>query len=541
MYKALVVDDEKPVRQVIKALGMWVEFGIETIYEAVEGGSALKVMRENYPEIVFVDMKMPNMNGMEFLLVARKEFPKSKYIVISGYDDFEFTKQAIHSKVLDYLLKPVIESELNEVISRAVSELNGEMEQQMKTLGRNIAYNIFAPMANERIVTLIIESDGKISLPKEYGKILGIEESGLYFGIAILSIINLDKICIDRFDKDMHSTVFAITNVINEMFSEWKASFSFRNSRMRNEILLVLAVPNSPTDDIQAQVYQKIKETIKELENLFGIFCIASIGELYSEFERLNDSYKIAAKILNSINVLHCSDTVFTKCEMKSDIKRVSIMDKKEILIYALESGSIDYTKNIIQEYFENIREQGSFTIENLYKTAMEFIVIMESILERLEIPQGGNIISVCRDNNPIISFTKLEEFSEFVFSVMEKIYTSVRMNLKADENANLYEIKNYIDKNYFKEIKLSIFSDQYYISKEYLSKQFKNIFGHGIYEYVLKVRMERAREMVCDPSIKIHSISEHLGYKDNNYFSRAFKVYYGRSPSEYRDMNKTK
>lgn len=252
-YKVLIVDDEKPVRQVIKALGEWDELGIDELYEAFEGESALSIMRQVKPEIVFVDMKMPNMNGVDFLQVACREFGGTKFIVISGYDDFEYTKQAIRSKVLDYLLKPVVEQELNDVLKIAVMELDEEREK------------------------------------------------------------------------------------------------------------------------------------------------------------------------------------------------------------YAAGAGIVS---------------------------------------------------SACEGIDP-----------------------------KDCEKSYLYEIKDFIDRNYSSEIKLTTFSYKYYLSKEYLSRQFKEEFGCGIYGYVLKVRMERAKEMISDANIKIHSISERLGYRDNNYFSKAFKTFYGVSPSEYREM----
>jgi two-component system response regulator YesN len=102
-------------------------------------------------------------------------------------------------------------------------------------------------------------------------------------------------------------------------------------------------------------------------------------------------------------------------------------------------------------------------------------------------------------------------------------------------EKKHLYEIKEYIDKNYSREITLSVFADRYYLSKEYLSKLFKEEFGYNIYEYVLKVRMEQARELLSEPAVKVLTVAERLGYRDNNYFSRAFKTYYGISPTEYR------
>ena len=253
IYSILIIDDEKPVRQAIIALGHWNVFNIGRILEAVEGENGLICMREHHPDIVLVDMKMPNMDGAKFLEIASREFSTAKYIVISGYDDFEYTRRAIQAKAVDYLLKPVIESELNDALSRAIFELD--------------------------------------SVKK------GIPE------------------------QDLPGPV-------------------------QNELL-----------------------------------------------------------------------------------------------------------------------------------------------------PMAGE-----------------------------------------DMIRNLYEIKDYIDQNYCQEIKLSLFAERYYLSKEYLSKLFKEQFGFNIYEYVLKVRMKKACELLANPGIKVLAIAKYLGYKDNNYFSRAFKTYFGIAPTEYRD-----
>lgn len=126
MYKALIVDDEKPVRQIITALGRWRSFGIDPPFYACDGQSALLSMRELHPEIVFLDIEMPVMNGVEFIKQASIEFPDTIYIVVSGYDNFAFTKIAIKYNVLDYLLKPIVESELLDVLQRAVNQLDAK-------------------------------------------------------------------------------------------------------------------------------------------------------------------------------------------------------------------------------------------------------------------------------------------------------------------------------------------------------------------------------------------------------------------------------
>lgn len=123
MYKALIIDDEKHVMQAIEALGEWEKFSVSKRFYASNGQDGLIAMREISPEVVFVDMKMPVMDGKEFLRLATAEFPKTQYIVISGYNEFELARAALRHNVIDYLLKPINEDDLNHAIGKAVANI----------------------------------------------------------------------------------------------------------------------------------------------------------------------------------------------------------------------------------------------------------------------------------------------------------------------------------------------------------------------------------------------------------------------------------
>ncbi len=538
MYNVLIIDDEKPVREVIKALGQWQKAGVDQVLEAVEGRSALEAMRKCKTDIVFLDMNMPNMNGVEFLKAACSEFPKTKYIVVSGYEDFEYTRQAIHSRVLEYLLKPVVESELNQILLRAVQELEEDRKKDTESLRMWAEKRMTMPLAREKILLQIIEENENTQVTAEQRKILGIPGNNACLGIVVFSILNMDRVCSDEFQGDLPITFFAVMNIIDELASHWCSGFSLKTGKARSEIIYTVIAEPADAGEFEASLSGRIMEITEVLEDLFGAYCIACIGKTVQNVEALNKSYGMALEILNSINVLQCNDKIFTRKNTEETSKRASLMEKKEILIYAFESGGIEYARSIISQYFEDIRQQGFWSKDDLYRTSMEFLVIIENITEQLRIQGGKEVIAEYRRKDPARAFTKLEEFSEFVFTILECLFASVRLNMKVNEKANLYEIKAYIEKNFSSELPLSYFSNKYYLSKEYLSKQFKEEFSYGIHEYILRVRMERAGQMICDPSVKIQSISSYLGYKDTNYFSRAFKAYYGVSPSEFRDRH---
>ncbi|MBQ6407773.1 MAG: helix-turn-helix domain-containing protein [Butyrivibrio sp.] len=124
MHRTLIIDDEQPVRIAISKLGNWDKYHLEKPEYAENGRDGLKALRELRPEIVFLDMQMPMMNGMEFLEKAQGDLEKCAIIVISGYDDFCYTRSAVRHGAVDYLLKPVAEDELNAAIENALKKLH---------------------------------------------------------------------------------------------------------------------------------------------------------------------------------------------------------------------------------------------------------------------------------------------------------------------------------------------------------------------------------------------------------------------------------
>ncbi len=127
MYRALIIDDEKPVRIAIAKLGNWNKYKIEAPTTSNNGQDGLSAMRELQPDIVFVDMNMPVMDGSTFLELAHAEFPESQFIVVSGYDDFSYAQHALRYGACDYLLKPIVEEELNNAIEKALKKINPDI------------------------------------------------------------------------------------------------------------------------------------------------------------------------------------------------------------------------------------------------------------------------------------------------------------------------------------------------------------------------------------------------------------------------------
>ena len=126
MYKTVIIDDIVLVRDAIKLLGQWDLFGISQIFEAGNAQDGLDIILRENPDLIITDMKMPVMDGVQLLKKLDEEHIKSKVIIISGFSDFKYTRLAIQSKVIDYILKPIDPQDLNNALSAAITEIEKE-------------------------------------------------------------------------------------------------------------------------------------------------------------------------------------------------------------------------------------------------------------------------------------------------------------------------------------------------------------------------------------------------------------------------------
>jgi two-component system response regulator YesN len=179
------------------------------------------------------------------------------------------------------------------------------------------------------------------------------------------------------------------------------------------------------------------------------------------------------------------------------------------------------------------------FSIGEADRVVQDFVILMNDMAMDLKVapeklPINGQ--SSLREIGIGADFANFDQYEKLLLRLLEYYGNEIRGSLTANRPFEVGDIKTYIDNHYFEDIKISLFTEKYYLSREYLMKLFKLQFGVGIHEYVQKVRMDKAKLLLDDPTLKIQDISAMLGYKDKNYFSKAFRNYYSVSPTEYRD-----
>ncbi|WP_410770476.1 response regulator [Fontibacillus sp. BL9] len=542
MYKVLIIDDEEPLREAITILGDWEGLQVDEVLEATDGKSGLEMLKLHKPDLVMVDMKMPEMNGVEFLKIVETEYPELLTIVISGYNDFEFTRQAIHSKVIDYLLKPINRQDLNQALRKAIGLLEAKRQIRSESITRNIAYNMSLPKLKEKIYLSILERSFKKQNNSAFLSLIGADDGSLRYGVLVFRILNMESIRDSRFNSDTELLYFAVANVINEMSDGGLQCFSFANPKQEREVIAVYTSHGGYPQELMFRSEQLMKKVVSTLSSLFGIICAGGVGASCMNALELSDSYEAASLSVHSVDLLKLTGKAVIGTQDKQPTRDIhSLTGRLPMLRSTLEAGNIHQAKTVLGEFVKKVRASEFFSLGDADRMIREIVVLFNDMALELGVPadkmpsSGGE--RALRSFHLKTDFASFDEFEDLLMRILEYYNEQIRQSMSGNRSFHVDDIKEYIDNHYFEDIKISMFTEKYFLSREYLMKLFKQQFGYGIHEYVQKVRMDKAQQLLDDSSLKIQEISEMLGYKDKNYFSKAFRNYYSVSPSEYRSQ----
>ncbi|WP_332696041.1 response regulator transcription factor [Halalkalibacter lacteus] len=510
--KAIIVDDEKHVREGLQLLAEWEKYGIDTILEAGDGEEAMKLITEHQPAIIFTDMRMPRCDGIDLLKWIDSSNLNSKTIVISGYDDFKYTKNCITYGGFDYILKPINPKELNDSLARAVKEWSKENNNRLSTL------------ENEKVVWdhLLSGSLEKAKLSRR--AVNQIEEEfqvDLSFTSYSVALIPMKMLIQKKYQGDAEHAFSSVLTVCNELLrtSENKG-IAFRNLTKEEELVLLFLRDRTDVSNVKAKV---ISQIIQEI----NMDCKFAIG---NPSHQLVEAYESASSFLNQINLLDDADP-----SVKKEVHRVvHLFDYSEEIKWAIQSGSIDQIHGILERIFMMFSERSYFSMEQLDVWETQFNILKEHWLKEYEI---GSLDSLYKGvhywhDNGRFSFTHFQKEKKREFH--ELIQAVYQVHFKKEKNS-LQMIEEYIRKNYQKDIKLQDIADRFFLSREYISRKFKQEFQETITDYVTNIRIKKAKDLLENPYLKIYEVAEAVGYQNDKYFIKVFKKIEGITPSEFR------
>ena len=538
MPKILIVDDEDIIREGLqkKINRLFPDcFTIFTAPDAVEG---LDIIKQNIPDIIITDIRMPEIDGLKFIEIVKSIHKHVKFVIISGYQDFDYARAGIKLGVEDYLVKPVDNMQLKQVILNLKQKIEYyyESNQYIADLKEKafMSSYLLAVKYLTDLTTCYENSDNQyIDCILNNLRSVDICFDKKYFTVISLAIHSIDRNSLFSLSTDVDLLNFCICNISQEMLSEYGYAVAFKNYSASKIICIILNTDSFFTQSQRKKLCFSCHNLLDTLKSVLGVHASAGIGKTYEKICDIPSSYT-ESYYATMQKIISEEKIVSDICDIDAnDANTFLISDEKKLLIKnTMLNGDFKRASILINELFENAKV---VTIKALRTFYMDIALFLMKVVQEAGTSWEIIIPQKMLSENFLHQINTLDELRAHINHIVEKICQYVTDIRKSDGKKIINDISKYIDSYYYYDINLNALSAKYYINPCYLSQLFKMEKGINFSDYLSKIRMQKAAELLKNTDIKTHKIAEMVGYKNPRYFSELFQKHMGITPTEYR------
>lgn len=531
MLKVVIVDDELLVRIGLRSTIQWEQNGFEIIGDFSDGHKALSIIKECKVDILITDIKMPKMDGIELTRRVKEINEDIKIIILTCYDEFDYAKQALLLGANDYIIKSTMEPS---DILNSVLKIKKEIENTLKkheelVFLKSEIENQKSALKQKAILELFKGEFTSVEGAINNLKRLGVEFAYQHFCLICLKIDNFEANYrkIDLVSKRLLRD--SILNIINSIMTSNYNGIAIEVIDGTFTCILSVNISLYSAEEAGIKFSLMVQEAVKSYTQI-TVSCLISSG--------INDIKEIPDKYENTIN--HLKYKVFLDCNCiitHHDIETFevevnnNVFNREKEIYYFLNKGDKDQVKEIIDGEFSKINK-GKASLSLLNYICGQLI----SILNRASMESGYRLYN----NNEFFNIKEVWDLEnvEIIHKWMVEQYTLIaniiigkRLNC---DNDIVRDAMKYIGANYMKNITLGDVAKQVNVSRTYFSQIFKEETGENYIDYLNKIRIQKAKELMKFNRYKSYEISERVGFQDSSYFSKIFKKIENKTPSEY-------
>lgn len=537
--KALIVDDEARVRKAVHLLVDWDAHGIHEILEAGSGNEAMELIRKSRPELVIMDMMMASGHGMELMEWIGEFADTVKFIVVSGHNDFEFVRNTVRHGGIDYILKPIEAEAINAAVHKAVTEWREEERDRIDIQRQNIQLNEFKPVYGEKLLSSLIDdqsaAEASVRRLRNEGAIPMEAEAAQ---LSLLQLDASDALLIKRFGNDSELMHFAIINVCNEFLAKDRSGIAFKYWGAPWEIIILTWERSCNIQELIFRINEGLFHTFQRRMH----FGIGLAGQLPHS---LPAQYAEAKTALARRNVLR-SDAYVHSLEAESDDSaerhgQYNFSSVREEWKMAVLSGSDGQISEASQKWVSELARTGGITPEQLQQWTAAVMQFRVQLLRETLGDAARNAEAALEQSDRLnqpphpgsYAFT-LFAWRDWSYSLMSELARVINER-QAKDKRTINDIVKYVEQNYMDDLSLLDIASAFFVSREYISRKFKQEFGINFSDYLATYRIDKAKQLMQNPHLKISQIAEMVGFRDVKYFSKVFKKQEGVSPKMYR------
>lgn len=528
MIKVFITEDESIVREGLRDIIPWEQYGFQFVGDAPDGEMALPLIRKLKPDVLITDIKMPFMDGLSLSGVVSREFPNTKIIIISGYSDFEYARKAIELGVDQYLLKPVTKSAILSALEQTRQKIEGELEQKNYLHKYEREFKKYESFSRRAFFEKLVEGSMTVQQIYEQAAELNLNINADGYNFVIFSIQS-------AIDNAYSEIAAAVQDELLNHFLRYPNYILFRCNLFSHAVLITGDADN--IGELTQRCVDIIQKRCHEAEPTLNWY--AAVGTPTFRLSGLPQCYADANHILAYRHIMP-SKRIFT-----ADVLRAEREQEASVTLDSLDPSAVDpmvirsfiqtgvseETKVFVDEYISNLcgAENSAMFINYLTVSAR---VNAALVLQELGCSKEEFLRQIPAPDRSMSA----DELKEYLVSVLTAAIDmrdaeSQKQSIDIVDTAISYIDKNYTDEN----ISLNSVAQAINISANYLSALFSQKMGVSFVEYLTQKRMTKAKQLLRQSSKRSGEIAYEVGYKDPRYFSFVFKKTQGCTPKSFR------
>lgn len=536
VFKVLIVDDEPLVVSLIEKIINWEEVNMTIVGTADNGLSALQMVEGLQPDIVIVDVNMPEYNGITLMRKVRELNNNVRFIVISGHKRFEYAKSAMKYNVEDYLLKPISKRELETILLKLKAELEFERKNELTMKKMDDRLGVITNQVRTNFMGKFIENsmDWETFNTEKINQTYYTHFMGKTYQCIIVKLDSREKNLDHTFLKELLSK---IAKQIEKNLSQWCQEIIYIIEKFR--IIFIINHDDQPNDLLNPIEHAKntVDEDLLKFEKLI---LTIGIGNSVPKISMSYESFKTASKLIDARISLGVGTIILEKY-LKEDpgIINIVLSDKqREEILNAVKNFEINKIKLQVLEVFYRSEEYRNSDSLLYMKIVYEITQIFYKYIRGIDIYKGSYQELYENLNHFLEECMTSREIADALINYISSFIKKYMENNQNDESPAVRIAKRYIMENYQNDISLSSISEVVNLSSVYFSILFKKEVGINFLDYLNQYRIDISKTLLKDVKNNINEVANLSGFQNARYYSKKFKKIVGITPTEYRNRH---
>ncbi|MEH7073111.1 response regulator transcription factor [Neobacillus drentensis] len=525
MLKILIVDDEVLERTALTKIISGSSKDVMVIGEAPNGRKAIEMAAEHRPDLIFMDIKMPGIDGVQAVKEIKKFDPGIRFIMVSAFNTFEYAKEVMQQGVKEYILKPSRKQDILAALERVSGEILEEQKQREEQQSLRESLDRAVSIAQKEWVSSVLVNQVQDITFDEWGQLLGVEiTSGYIMLFAVRPKTGRDLSAVDKQNwylwlKD------TLPSVVNKQ--------EIMVGPLADAQVPVLFLCQKAAE--KAHFKRNAQAVIDHLNRLFEKQYVDAelkigVGLPYTHAHELNKSYLEALTALQQLIKTPNRKYLFAARQGSAEAPSSSgVIEIEKKLLEAVRQGDVNQVLFIFESFAIMLENDSNIKGSLVKKSFDELFILVSRMLHEL---------GISYEQTPSVAASEniMEIFEKGKAHLMAVVH-HVQVWRNNHAKGMLHKAKEYIEDHYADSITLELVAEYVELSPFYFSKLFKDRFGMTFIDYLTEIRIKRAKAEMVDPGKSLKEICYSIGYKDPNYFSRVFKKHTGLSPTEFRKV----